>query len=342
MSETRELRSVVDAAEQAAAAGDYEAAEEHLREAARLQEDHLGPLHPDLANTLNNLGVVSEMRNKPADAEQFFRRACAIATTALEPDHPFVATSRKNLEDFCKAQGIAVDLPAAPPVAPPEETPPTDSVELQPERASVDEPQPVESRRRLQPLEIALIAGGMLVIAMLAAQWFRSGDESSPESPAASPPGGAASTPAPSPVAPVPAPRKAPDDGRDPGAPETGDKAGPPPLVVEARLCRDLSFGGPDDAAGTWQCVPAGIPASPGLLYFYTRLKSTVDQTVEHRWYSGNRLRQVMELQLRANTTGGYRTYSRRTVDNKLGGDWRVELRTRDGTLLQQVRFAVQ
>src|ERR1700737_4052329 len=105
MPETRELRTVLDAAEQAAAAGDYAAAEDLLREAAILQEARLGPLHPDLANTLNNLGIVCEITNKPADAEVCYRRGHAIATAVLEPDHPFVATSRKNLKDFCEALG---------------------------------------------------------------------------------------------------------------------------------------------------------------------------------------------------------------------------------------------
>ena len=69
MPETREPRSVVDAAEQAAAAGDYASAERLLRQAALLQEASLGPLHPDLANTLNNLGVVCEITEKPVDLE---------------------------------------------------------------------------------------------------------------------------------------------------------------------------------------------------------------------------------------------------------------------------------
>jgi hypothetical protein len=115
MPDTRDPRAVVEAAEQAAAAGDYASAEQLLREAASLQEAALGPLHPDLANTLNNLAVVCEITDKPADAERCFRRAYAIATAALDPDHPFVATSRKNLEDFCAARGKTIDTPTAPP-----------------------------------------------------------------------------------------------------------------------------------------------------------------------------------------------------------------------------------
>ena len=112
MAETRDIRSIVDAAERAAAEGDYASAEGLLREAAREQERSLGPLHPDLANTLNNLGIVCEITDKPDEAEGFFRRACDIAAASLEPDHPFVSTSRRNLEDFCAATGRAVVLAA--------------------------------------------------------------------------------------------------------------------------------------------------------------------------------------------------------------------------------------
>ena len=105
MPEPLEARSIIENAEQAAAAGDYASAEELLREAAALQEQTLGPCHPDLANTLNNLGVVCEMADNPIDAEHYFRRAYTVATATLAPDHPFVATSSKNLHDFCAARG---------------------------------------------------------------------------------------------------------------------------------------------------------------------------------------------------------------------------------------------
>jgi hypothetical protein len=83
MPEPREARSIIENAEQAAAAGDYASAEDLLREAAGLQEQTLGPNHPDLANTLNNLGVVCEITDNPIDAEHYFRRAYTIATATL-------------------------------------------------------------------------------------------------------------------------------------------------------------------------------------------------------------------------------------------------------------------
>jgi hypothetical protein len=105
------VQSVVDAAERAAAAKDLAAAERLLREAVQLQETDLGPHHSDLANTLNNLAVVCEMADQPAEAEACYRRAYTIAAAALPADHPFVVTSRENLTEFCKARGKPVDLP---------------------------------------------------------------------------------------------------------------------------------------------------------------------------------------------------------------------------------------
>jgi hypothetical protein len=86
-----------------------------LREAVALQEQTLGPHHPDLANTLNNLGVVCEIRTIRSMRSTISAARYAIATATLAPDHPFVATSRKNLHDFCAARGRPVELPPSSP-----------------------------------------------------------------------------------------------------------------------------------------------------------------------------------------------------------------------------------
>src|SRR4030095_2540114 len=101
MPEPRDARSIIEKAEQAAAAGNYASAEDFLGEAATLQEQTLAPHHPDLANTLNNLGVVCELTDNPIDAEHYFRRAYTIATETLAPDHPFVVTTSQNTAHFC-------------------------------------------------------------------------------------------------------------------------------------------------------------------------------------------------------------------------------------------------
>jgi hypothetical protein len=319
MSEPREIQSVVDAAEQAAAAGDYASAEQHLRKAAALQEASLGPVHPDLANTLNNLGIVCEITEKHADAERYFRRAWEIAKAALEPDHPFVATSRKNLEDFCKARGKPVDPPVAPPASRPDrKVAVTSSGHVPHERASSGQPRPGAGGGWPRPLVIGVMIA-VLIAAFVATPLFRSTGVVEPPTKgpgAQSPP----STPTPAAAA----------------KQSVAVASAPSPIVVAARLCKDLS------AHGDWECVPPNRPVGPGALFFYTRLKSPADTTVLHRWFRGDRLHQAVELRVRANTTGGYRTYSRNTVNDQGPSQWRVELRTIDGILLHEERFQVR
>ena len=112
MSELQDAGRMLAEAEQAALGNDLVIAYELLRGAARIQEAELGPLHPDLANTLNNLAVVAEKTGRLGDAETFYRRAVAIASASLPVDHPMIAASRENLEDFCRARGLPIDPPA--------------------------------------------------------------------------------------------------------------------------------------------------------------------------------------------------------------------------------------
>jgi Protein of unknown function (DUF2914)/Tetratricopeptide repeat len=398
MSDTRDPRSVIDAAEQAAAAGDHASAERLLREAATLQEAALGPLHPDLANTFNNLAVVSEIVGKPDEAERCFRRAYAIATAALDADHPFVATSRKNLEDFCAASGKAIDAPKVPPLladilpgppltpAPAVDPPrPADSRRQAEPRRPVDPPRAVEpARLATSPRSLdhdtpravtapsvenvatsestrglvvaALVAGVLLVTFLAGARWFR-GNEPADAEPStvpvvvpADPPAARrepksvapppAVQPAPGNEAGNPAPTKnSPDGSRAAAKPKGASTAAADarPSVADAQLCRDRQSGG--SGSGEWRCDAAGSPATPGRLVFYTRLKSPRDTRVQHRWYQGDRLRQSVELTIRANPGSGYRTFSRNTVS---AGEWRVELRSQDGTLLHEERFTVR
>src|SRR5262245_59492919 len=111
MAQPQEAGEILEAAERAAAAGDLAAAGELLRNLAHLQEATLGPFHPNLALTLNNLAIVSEKTGRQGDAETFYRRAAAIASTSLPADHPMVAESRQNLEDFCRSCGLPVSPP---------------------------------------------------------------------------------------------------------------------------------------------------------------------------------------------------------------------------------------
>ena len=368
MADPDRVQTVVDEAERAAAAKDFAAAERLLREAVGLQEADLGPYHPDLANTLNNLGVVCEMAGQPSEAETCYRRAYAIAAAALPPDHPFVITSRENLTEFCKARGKPIDLPlpsrAVPPAEPVEQKPPENRPDLsgpvQPPLV-VENPAVVTSPRAETPprflpgmssrLAIAIVVVIVLMLVIIAlARFADRGD--SPANAVASPQDRLAS-PEPSPSQATPAPV---DSAADPKASSSqavppsrrgGDKpqrgtssnaspASPPPLVATALLCQRFSPRGAPD----WDCDSARGSVDRGTLVFYTRIRSARPTTVQHRWYHGNDLHQSVSLDVRANQVDGYRTYSRYTV--KTSGAWRVELRTMDGALLHEERFDVR
>ena len=112
MPETRDPQAVIAAAEQAALAGDYASAERLCATPLDLQEASLGPHHPELANTLNNLGVVYEVTEKPDEAERCFRRA---STSPPRSWHPIIRSSPRagrTSRTFCAARGIPVDAPA--------------------------------------------------------------------------------------------------------------------------------------------------------------------------------------------------------------------------------------
>jgi hypothetical protein len=378
MPERPDFRSLSDAAEQAAVAGDLASAERLLREAALLQEAALGPHHPDLASTLNNLGIVCERLDMPADAELCYRRACAIAAAALEPDDPLAATSRANLRDFCEARGIPVELPVSPTVAAAAAQSPTRAGERStrpetPAHAGVSRP-----AARLSPVIIlAIVAVGLaLTIALVTRGWVTSSGTAglTPEpasstaspNPAPVPPsaderaarsraatsrqagtgarapaaGAAKDDPGPRAATPAPAPARAP--ARPPVEGRAAASVPAPALVVaEARLCERLAISEPGGAGGDWTCEPAGTPVRQGPLFFYTRVRSDRDTTLQHRWYLGDRLRQAVALRIRASSSLGFRTYSRITVP-AAPGDWKVELRAADGALLHEAHFAVQ
>ena len=338
MPDSAQVRSAVDAAEQAATAGDFNAAARHLRDALALQERELGPAHPDVASTLNNLGVVCERIGDDAEAERCYRRACEIVTAAFPPDHPFVETSRHNLEAFCEARALPVTVPAlaGPPVNAP--SPPRAIPEPPP-------PRPISPALERKPGRLTLVpvvAAAVVVIASVL--WFNRGRgddiSTSPSAVSATRTSAPMTTPAPTPTPRRPSPRPlltkkpappavAPPPARTPardGSPE----------VVEAQLCRALTRG------AEWTCARASDPASPGHMYFYTRVTTPRDTTIVHRWYRNDRVQLTRELPIGANVGAGYRTYSHLVLDAGSAGQWRVELRTTDGRVLREERFVVR
>jgi tetratricopeptide (TPR) repeat protein len=68
-------------------------------------EAELGPEHPDVAESLNNLAELLDYRGRYAEAEPLHRRGLAIREKVLGPEHPDVAASLNNLAVLLKSQG---------------------------------------------------------------------------------------------------------------------------------------------------------------------------------------------------------------------------------------------
>jgi hypothetical protein len=368
----RGARDMLERAEHAATAGDFASADELLRSAAGIQEDTLGPLHPDLANTFNNLAIVAEKTGNLGDAETFYRRAVAIASASLPPDHPMVVASRENLESFCRARGVSIDAPA--PLSPTRETDvgPETSIAEQPvvaattpaiERpASAADPPEVPPRTSVTPRSIpgpslpvaskpmpgaAVPAGGshlilgvaiavvVFLVVLLVWRPWSSRNPSAPASADVVPPRHDAQRPGPATIESPAPPKTAPLRGTE-GVADSKSAAptGGAVTLVAAELCRSFSTNGRN-----WRCERVEDSVAPGSLVLYTRVRSARADTVVHRWYQGDTLRQSVRLAIGVNTSEGYRTYSRQTVKP---GDWRVEVRSADNNPLNEQRFSVR
>jgi hypothetical protein len=336
---------IIDAAQHAAAAGDYSEAERLLRDAAARQEVSLGSFHPDLASTLNNLALVCERTHKFDEAERGYRRAHAIAVASLSPGHPFIATSLENLVDFCAAHEIPIWRP---PTAKSDDETSSPEPDVQAQREPV---LPVYTPGRTwPPRTIALATVGVaVVVAVTFAVQRRGTTDTSDLLPPPENMSGAkdslatlATTPAhiekPQPtvtlerradMTPAPLERPNPPDTSITSASLT---------VLNAGLCSALEKRGSPD----WQCAPANGDPQPGTYIFYTRLLTNADTTVEHRWYRGQRVHQVTRLRVPASPGRGYRTFSSTTIGSERAGDWKVELRRADGTVLRETHFVIR
>ena len=73
--------------------------------ARAIREKALGPEHPDVAASRNNLAELYQAQGRYAEAEPLYRRSLAIWEKALGPEHPHVATGLNNLTVLYRAQG---------------------------------------------------------------------------------------------------------------------------------------------------------------------------------------------------------------------------------------------
>jgi tetratricopeptide (TPR) repeat protein len=85
-------------------AGRYSDAVPLARRALAIREKALGPDHPDVGTSLNNLAGLYVEQGRYAEAEPLYKRSLAIREKALSYDHPDVAASL-NLAELYRAQG---------------------------------------------------------------------------------------------------------------------------------------------------------------------------------------------------------------------------------------------
>ena len=87
------------------AQGRYAEAEPLYKRALAIREKALGPDHPDVGTSLNNLAGLYRAQGRYAEAEPLYKRGLAITEKALGPDHPDVGTSLNNLAVLYQRQG---------------------------------------------------------------------------------------------------------------------------------------------------------------------------------------------------------------------------------------------
>src|SRR6185503_19523521 len=99
------VRALDAQASQLKTRGKYDEAESLYRQSLALNEATLGPDHPEVGASLNNLAALCEARGNYAEANRLFQRAITIKEKLLPPDHPSLAVSLNNVATVYFAQG---------------------------------------------------------------------------------------------------------------------------------------------------------------------------------------------------------------------------------------------
>ena len=83
--------------------GKYDRAVVVAQKALEVAEENVGPDHPDVATSLNNLAELYRTQGDYAKAEPLYKRSLAIQEKVLGPDHPNVAVSLENMAVLYRA-----------------------------------------------------------------------------------------------------------------------------------------------------------------------------------------------------------------------------------------------
>lgn len=85
--------------------GEFYQTEHLLEQVLKIQEKLLGPEHLELAQTLNNLGVLRHTQGRDAEAEAFYRWALEIFEAHLSPQDPDAVNLMQNYAAFLQEVG---------------------------------------------------------------------------------------------------------------------------------------------------------------------------------------------------------------------------------------------
>ncbi len=77
--------------------GEYDRAVVVGKKALEVAEENVGPNHPDVATSLNNLAELYRTQGQYAQAEPLYKRALAIEEKALGPNHTEHALHLKDV-----------------------------------------------------------------------------------------------------------------------------------------------------------------------------------------------------------------------------------------------------
>jgi tetratricopeptide (TPR) repeat protein len=105
VAQSDEWKSLIEQTQTLYRQGKYDRAVIPATKAREIAERDLGPEHPAVATSLNNLAGLYLEQGQYAAAEPLFKRSLAIREKALGLEHPDVATSLNNLAELYSEQG---------------------------------------------------------------------------------------------------------------------------------------------------------------------------------------------------------------------------------------------
>ena len=85
-------------------AGQTELAQEAFARSLQINEDNLGPEHPEVARSVYSLGTAKLVVGDREGAKPLLERALGIQERTLGPDHPVVASTLNNLGNLSRSQ----------------------------------------------------------------------------------------------------------------------------------------------------------------------------------------------------------------------------------------------